>query len=537
MRCPSRSSTVGAVFTCAAVFFVHALRATSPNNAGEHWWGFVKYLADDQLQGRNTGSEGHRKAAEYLAHRFAADGLKPAGTQGYIQPVPFIAIRVDQDSSKAALIKNGQVTPLASGEEVLFSSRADWQNRVEAPLVFAGYALSAPSAGYNDLAGLDLKGKIAVYLSGAGPSSVPGNLRAHFGSSEERWKALKAAGAVGVAAIQNPRAMDIPWQRIRNNASQAGMILADPALQDSAGERVGLIINPTKADVLFTGSGHTFEETLTTGQQGKPLAHFPLAYSLRVEPVVVRSKVESQNVAGVVTGTDPELKNQYVVLTAHLDHLGVGKPINGDAIFNGAMDDASGDASLLEIAHELKETSKRPRRSLLFLAVTGEEKGLLGSRYFTAHPTVPTASMIADINIDMFLPIHPLHILTVFGLNESSLGDTVRAVAAEHHVEVQDDPQPERNIFIRSDQYNFIIHGIPAVMCAVGSKPGSNEAQIEKRWLTTRYHAPSDDVNQPVDLDAAALYNELMLDTAMKIADSPQRATWKPTSFFKTFAE
>jgi hypothetical protein len=408
---------------------------------------------------------------------------------------------------------------------------------VEAPLVFAGYGLSAPSAGYNDLAGLDLKGKIAVYLSGAGPSSVPGNLRAHFGSSEERWKVLKAAGAVGVVVIQNPRAMDIPWQRIRNNASQAGMILAEPALQDSAGERVGITINPAKADVLFTGSGHTFKEVLTLGQQGKPLAHFPLTYSLRVDPVVVRSNLESQNVAGVLTGTDPELRNEYVVLTAHLDHLGVGKPINGDSIFNGAMDDASGDASLLEIAQELKETGKRPRRSLLFLAVTGEEKGLLGSRYFTAHPTMPRSSMIADINIDMFLPIHPLHILTVFGVNESSLGDTVRAVATEHHVEVQDDPQPERNIFIRSDQYNFIIHGIPAVMCAVGSKPGSNEAQIEKQWLTTRYHAPSDDVNQPIDLDAAALYNELMLDTAIRVADNPQPPSWNATSFFKGFAD
>ncbi len=330
--------------------------------------------------------------------------------------------------------------------------------------------------------------------------------------------------------------MDIPWPRIRNNASQAGMILADPALQATEGEKASLTVNPANAEKFFEGSGHTFSEILASGQEGKPLPHFALAYSLRVDPVVEQSKVISQNVAAILPGSDPKLRGQYVVLTAHLDHLGIGKPINGDAIFNGAMDDASGVASLLEMAAELKATGKRPRRSLLFVAVTGEEKGLLGSEYFTAHPTVPLGSMVADINIDMFLPIHPLEVLTVFGLRESSLGDIVNRVAAEHHVETEDDPQPERNVFIRSDQYNFIIHGIPAVMCAVGAKKGTNEPSIDAEWLRTRYHAPSDDVNQPVDLHAAALYNELMLETALDIANRAQRPAWNSSSFFKRFA-
>ncbi len=511
-----------------------AFSDTNGSAQGQAWWAYVKFLASDKLQGRETGSEGHRQAAAYVAEQFKADGLKPAGTQGYIQPVPFLVVKVDQDRSKAELVQGGKVTPLASGEDVLFSPRCEWSGPMTAPMVFLGYAMSAPSAGYDDLKGMDLKGKIVVFLTGAGPSKVPGNLRAH--ASHERWLALKAAGALGVVSVSNPEMMDIPWPRIRNNASQPGMLLEEPALQETAGEKVALTVNPAHAEKLFAGSGHTFSEILKAGQKGEPLPHFPLKYSLRVEPVVSKSKVVSQNIAAILPGSDPALKSQYVVMTAHVDHVGVGNPINGDSIFNGAMDNAAGVASLLEIAKEAKTSSDRPKRSILFVIVTGEEKGLLGSKYFAAHPTVPEHSIVADINIDMFLPIIPLHLLTVYGLNESSLGGTVRQIAAQHNVEVQDDPQPARNVFIRSDQYNFIVHGIPSVACQVGAKPGSKEEQQQIEWLHTRYHAPSDDLNQPVDLGAAALFNQIMKGTAWAVADTERRPTWQPDSFFRRFA-
>lgn len=511
-----------------------AISETYDVSKGEAWWAYVKYLASDRLQGRETGSEGHRQAANYVAEQFKNDRLKPAGTEGYIQPVPFIVIKVDQDSSRAELLRKGEATPLEPGEDVLFSSRCEWAGPVTAPLVFLGYAMSAPSIGYDDLAGVDLKGKIVVFLTGAGPSKVPGNLRAH--ASHERWQILKAAGALGVVSISNPEFMDIPWARMRNNASQPGMLLEEPALQDTAGEKVALAVNPASAEKLFAGSGHSFDEILKAGQKGEALPHFPLKYSLRVEPAVSKSRVVSQNIAAILPGSDPVLKSQYVVMTAHVDHLGVGKPIHGDSIFNGAMDNAAGVASLLEIAKEAKESGNAPKRSLLFVVVTGEEKGLLGSKYFAAHPTVPEHSMVADINIDMFLPIMPLHVLTIFGMQESSLGGTVRKIAEQHGVEVQDDPQPSRNVFIRSDQYNFILHGIPSVACKVGAKPGSKEEQQETEWLHTRYHAPSDDVNQPVDLAAAVLFNEIMRETAWTVANTEQRPTWEPNSFFRRFA-
>jgi len=220
-----------------------------------------------------------------------------------------------------------------------------------------------------------------------------------------------------------------------------------------------------------------------------------------------------------------------------VDHVGVGEPIAGDRIYNGAMDNASGTAVLLDVASSLARSAERPKRSLLLVFVTAEEKGLLGSKYFAARPAVDPASMVADVNVDMFLPIVPLRTLTVWGLDESDLGDAARAAAAAHGVEVQRDPEPQRNIFIRSDQYNFIRDGVPALMMAVAPAPGSAEqAQLFRDWLTHRYHAPSDDTSQPVDLRAAGLYEDVVRTLVLDVANADRRPEWKPDSFFRRYA-
>jgi Zn-dependent M28 family amino/carboxypeptidase len=248
--------------------------------------------------------------------------------------------------------------------------------------------------------------------------------------------------------------------------------------------------------------------------------------------------VRSANIIAKLPGSDPALKNEYVVLSAHIDHIGIGEPINGDRIYNGAMDNASGSAVLLDVASSLKKSGETLKRSLLFVFVTGEEKGLLGSRYFTAHPTVDPKAMVADINIDMFLPIVPLKLLTVWGLAESDLGDEVRHVAEANGIGVQADPEPQRNVFIRSDQYNFIRHGIPALMMGVAPDPASPEqVQLFRDWLTHRYHAPSDDLEQPVDLLAAAQYEEVIRGLMTNVADSSRRPQWKSDSFFRRYSE
>ena len=510
--------------------------ATDFTAEGRRWWSHIQYLASDELEGRNTGSEGHRKAATYIAGEFERSGLKPAGTSGYFQPVKFDVKQIVEDRSSVALVRNGKTERVKLGEDADISLRGDIADGdTDAPAVFAGYALTVPEKNYDDLAGLDLKGKIVVMLSG-GPASIPGPLKAHYQSAGERWKFLKAAGAVGIATIQNPKAMDIPWSRSTLARLAPSMNLSDPDLQDTKGLRFSLTINPEHADKFFAGTGHTIAEILDAADHDRPLPHFPLGANIRAHVTLKRSQVESQNVAGLLPGTDPKLKNEYVVMTAHLDHVGVGQPINGDAIYNGAMDDASGIASVLEVAHMLRESKVNLRRSVLFVAVTGEEKGLQGSKYFAAHPTVNGKNIVADINLDMFLPLHALHYLEVQGVDESSLGDDIRAVSKTAGVEVQRDKEPQRNLFIRSDQYSFIKQGVPALAFKFGYLPGSPEEKLHKDWLKNRYHAPSDDLNQPVDKEAAAEFNRIIVNLLERVANANDRPQWKATSFFKRFA-
>jgi Zn-dependent M28 family amino/carboxypeptidase len=519
----------------AAAGLLTAASAPDFNALGKHWWAHIEYLASDDLQGRNTGSPGHLKAARYVAGEFERFGLKPAGTSGYLQPIKLNVRQIVEDQSSLAVIRNGKAESLTLGDDATLSMRGDIQENADAGAVFAGYGLRIPEKNYDDLADLDMRGKIVVFLSG-GPASIPGPLKAHYSSGGERWKALKAAGAVGTATIQNPKAMDIPWSRARLSRFMPSMSLADPLFDESQGQRVAITINAEHADKFFVGTGHTIAEILADADNNRPLPHFALAKSIRAHVAMEKSQVESQNVVALMPGTDPKLKGEYVVLSAHLDHVGIGRPINGDSIYNGAMDDASGIASLLEIARMLHESHAKLHRSVLFIAVTGEEKGELGSQYFATHPTVNGKSIVADINMDMFLPLHALHYLEVQGLAESTLGDDIRAVARAHGVEVQADKEPQRNLFIRSDQYSFIRRGVPALAFKFGYLPGSPEEKLHKDWLRDRYHAPSDDLNQPVDKAAAAQFNEIILALAERVADASGRPQWKPDSFFRRFA-
>ena len=502
---------------------------------GKIWWNYVKVLAADDMEGRETGSAGLRKAQEYVVEQLKRAGLEPVGSKAYYQPMQFVSRQIVEKDSSLALVHNGQVEPLALGDDAIFSTRVELAPSVEAPLIFAGYGLTIPELSYNDLADLDLRDKVVVIFAGA-PAEVPGALASHYQSAGERWKTLRKAGAVGVITILNPTAMDIPWSRISANRAHPSMALKGTEFDETAGQQLAVTFNPEKAQKLFEGSGHTLQELVDLVKDRKPLPRFPLTISVRARATVNKKEVESANLVAQLPGSDPKLKNEYVVLSAHLDHLGMGEPINGDRIYNGAMDNASGSAVLLDLIGSLRKSPKKLKRSLLFVFVTGEEKGLLGSRYFTTHPTVKPGSMIANINIDMFLPIVPLKVLTVYGLGESELGDMAREVAQQLGVQVQADPEPQRNAFIRSDQYNFIRHGVPALAMGVGFEKGSPEQEIFKNWRTQRYHAPSDDLDQPVDLAAAGRYEEIVRALMVRAADGPGRPQWKADSFFRRYA-
>lgn len=503
---------------------------------GNTWWEHVKFLADDNLEGRETGSEGLRKAEAYVVEQLTRAGLQPAGVNGFYQPVKFVSREIMEKDSSAALVSNGKTEPLVLGEDAYFNTRVNLApEEIKAPLVFVGYGLQIPETNYDDLAGLDLKGKIVVYLAGS-PADTPTALSAHYQTAGERWKALQRAGVIGTVGIPNPVSMDIPWSRMSLNRAHPSMDLVGSEFDETSGLKLALTFNPAQAEKLFAGSGHTFAEIADLGKDRKPLPHFPLGVSLKARATLKSTSVESANVIAKLPGSDPTLSNQYVVLSAHVDHIGIGEPINGDRIYNGAMDNAAGVAALLDIAASWKAKQAHPRRSILFVFVTAEEKGLLGSKYFAAHPTVPAKSMVADINIDMFLPIVPLKVLKVQGLTESDLGDRAREAAQTFDVRVQADPQPLRNAFIRSDQYNFIRHGIPAVKLDVGFDPGSPDEKIFKEWLTVRYHAPSDDLAQPVDYATAATYEEVTRQLLISVANADARPNWKPDSFFRRYA-
>jgi Zn-dependent M28 family amino/carboxypeptidase len=499
---------------------------------GKAWWAHIQYLADDKLEGRGTGTEGFAKAAAYVADQFQKAGLQPAGVNGYVQPVDFSVLQLDEQKSLLEIVRDGKPEPFKFGEEGYLVPTSK-SATVDAQAVFIAYGLKIPEEKVDDFAGIDLKGKIAVYITG-GPKSVPTSVKAHFQSGEERRKNLAAAGAIGMVVIPNPDSQEVPWSRSAGARFSQKMELKS-ATNGSPSPQFAMVLNPVCAEKFFAGSGHSFQEIMTSLREDKPLPHFPLAITIRAKTGVKSATARSQNLAGLMPGSDPVLKNEYVVISAHLDHLGIGEAVDGDKIYNGAMDDASGIASVIEVAKAIHESGAKPKRSILFLAVTAEEKGLLGSQAFATNPTVK-GTIVADLNMDMYLPLFPLKFLEVQGLGESTLGDDITAVAKDEGVTVQADKQPDHVRFIRSDQYSFIKTGVPSLAFKFGWLPGTPEERLFNDWYKDRYHGVKDDLSQPVDAAAAAQFDAILEKLALRVADADSRPTWKSDSFFKRFA-
>jgi hypothetical protein len=510
-----------------------AIGQARAERVGARCWEDVRVLADDNMEGRRAGSPGHRRAAEFVADNFRRAGLKPGSPQGFLQAVRLQSRKLNEPNSRLKLVSSRGERPLKLGDDAAFILRGDVAPEVDAPLVFAGYGLALPQYGVDDLEGLDLKGKVVVAFNAA-PDSVPGSAGAHFGSSAERWKVYKAAGAVGVIVVPNPHAMDLPWERAMQNRLEPQMTLTGG--EDLyAGLKLSVGFNPARLPLLLEGSGHSAEDLLALLKDRKPLPHFDLPVRIAAAVDVESAELTSENVIGVLPGSDPALRDEYVVLSAHLDHLGIKSSpegeSTGDRVFNGAMDNASGIAVLMQIARELGK-KKPPRRSIVFAAVTAEELGLLGSRAYVADAKSRGQRIVANINTDMFLPLFPLKQLIVFGLEESDLSEDARIIAGDLRIDVQTDPQPQRNRFIRSDQYSFIRAGIPALALKVGYLEGSPQADMDRTWSAERYHAVSDSPDQPVDLSAIGLYTEFMKRLSVRVANRDKAPRWYDGSVF-----
>ncbi|WP_461056886.1 M28 family metallopeptidase [Silanimonas algicola] len=506
----------------------------------------VEFLADDLLEGRLSGTRGYDIAAGYVASEFAQIGLRHgAADGGWLQPVGLVeSLSLLPPSRLVLRPTTGPAVRMAPGKDFLPVASLD-QAKVlaEAPVVFAGFGVSAPAHGHDDLAGIDVKGKVVLVFGGA-PSTFPPEVRAHYSAGLTKTKALVDRGAVGILQIQTREDQQrTPWERLVQQSWRSRMAWADKqGVANGAWPQLAIraSISPDSAAALFAGAPRTLDEAYAAAEAGTPQA-FELPLAVEQERHSMIRQRQSANVVGVLEGADPALKNEYVVISAHLDHVGKGAPIGGDAIYNGAFDNASGIAVMLEAARLLASSPVRPRRSVVFLAVTAEESGLQGADYFVQHPTVPREAIVANINIDMPVALAPLADVTAFGAENSTLGAVVERAAAAEGVAVTPDSKPEEVIFVRSDQYAFVRAGIPALYIDEGMRstdPTQDQAARVEAFRKERYHQPGDDLSQAIDWPSLAMLARLNARVITEVANDDARPAWHPGNFFgETFAE
>jgi hypothetical protein len=507
----------------AVLLSANIASAQAPN--ADRWWRDVQVLSHDSMRGRQSGSPEHREAAEYVARAFKGAGLEAGTPTGFLQPVYLNSRRIDETRSSIALVRDGVEEKLTFGEDAAYAIRTTYPaaNVTDAQLVFAGYGLHLPQIGHDDYAGLDVRNKVVVVM-GRPPRGVPGQVIAH--ARNQAWQTLRRMGALGMITIGGnaPDSAFIRGQRNRT-IPQNAIATEGPAFAT-------LAWNPARAEKLFAGAPQSVAALRAAADSGTALPRFELPTRIRFSGAVIETTIVSDNVVGVLRGSDPQLRDQYLVLTAHLDHVGVGRPVNGDSIYNGAMDNASGTALLMETARRFQEQKIRPKRSIIFLAVTAEEHGLLGSRYFAENPTVPVGSIVANLNTDMFMPIIPFKMVMVNGLEESNLADDAQRAGTKTGVPVVTDPEPEENRFVRSDQYSFIAKGIPALSFKVGFARDTPEHQAVIEFRRRRYHMPDDEVTEHVDLNTAAGFTNFYMYAVQEVANRATRPAWNSSSVF-----
>ena len=505
----------------------------------------MAFLADDLLEGRGTGTRGQELAARYVAAQFEELGMAPAGTGGtFYQRVPFREVTIVPEKCSLNLAENGTSSGLKWGDDfIMFGNALKEDSEVEATVVFVGYGVATPDGNYDDYAGVDVKGKIVAFLSGA-PPSLPSELRAHVGSTREKQRLAVAHGAIGGIAVRPPQADAIlPWARSVIGVRFPSMRWLGPDSQpgDTFPQIRGVAALSTPAsEKLFAHAPKSWEQVLKDAAASKPQS-FTLPITARIHVVSQHREVSSPNVLAVLPGSDAALKNEYVVYSAHTDHLGIGPAINGDSIYNGAADDASGVAALLVLAQAFKSLPHPPARSIFFLATTAEEKGLLGADYFAEFPTVPRKSLVADLNMDGASVFYTFDEIVALGGPSSSLGNLVERDAPLLGLKMIPDPQPEQLGFVRNDEYSFVRRGVPAISLNEGfhaKDPKVDGKKLADDYIRLHYHAPSDDMSQPLDFDAAVQFMQINFLVGYHVAQAPQRPAWNMSDFFgKTFGQ
>ncbi|WP_144392715.1 M28 family metallopeptidase [Pleionea sediminis] len=508
----------------------------------------ISFLADDSLKGRATGSEGYNIAAKYVASHFQQYGLKPAGSgDSYLQPIQFRERQLNIEATKLTFNKSSTINLQLPDDFVTRGNEVASEQKLTAPLVFIGYGIKAPDFSHNDYETIDVTGKIVVIMLGK-PASFASEKGAHLANVRERARAAAKHGAVGVLLLHTPAAEKrYPYERIKKTLNSHSIDWLDengipgnsiPELKGSA------LLSQTAASLLLSDSEYTFESLLEKIEKDEPLPKFDLDFTATIQTQTKFKNITSYNVAGFIEGSDPELKHEYILYTAHLDHLGEYhslEPLESekDIIHNGALDNASGTAIMLETARLF--STNPPKRSILFLAVTAEEKGLLGSDFYAKNPTVPIDQIVANINLDMPLILYPIGDVIAFGSEHSTMEDFVQKAAETVNLQLSPDPMPEQNIFTRSDHYSFVKQGIPAVFLVPGFKSlddSVNGEEMFQKFFAEHYHQPSDESSLPINYEAGAVFTQVNYLIGKEIGNSKERPRWHEGNFFgETFAK
>jgi hypothetical protein len=520
------SMKLGSVAALSAVLLASA--AGAQTFSPERLRADVAFLADDLLEGRGTGTRGYDLAARFVAARFEALGLKPGGTDGWYQPIPFVIATADP-ARKSAVTVNG-VRFEHGGHANISPAFSTATIDESVPAVFVGYGLEDKKYGLDDYAGLDVKGKIVVLLRGT-PEGLPSDIAATLG--EKKTEVAAAKGAVGIIAITTPAVLKtMAWERQLAMGALPRMryVHPDGRVEDVSGPvRLSATVNPEAAEQLFKGTPLDGKlAALFADRKARPKG-FALSNPVRVERYSKVERTQSGNVIGVLEGSDPALKNEVIMLSAHLDHLGI-LASGEDRIANGAMDNATGIATMLEAARAFAEFGKRPKRSIAFVALTGEEKGLFGSEYLSKYPLPASHKLVANVNLDMPILTYDFTDVIAFGAEHSTVGEAVGRAGAEMGVKLSPDPMPDQRLFVRSDHYNFVKQGVPSIFLVTGFANGGEKAT--KVFEDEHYHTASDDMTLGINWAAAAKFARLNYLIANQLADAPEAPRWYAGDYF-----
>jgi Peptidase family M28/PA domain len=480
------------------------------------WWSITGDLSSDAMEGRDTGSPGYDRAAKYVADRFAALGLKPAGENGgWYQTLPLKEVRVEKEGTSLQIVRDqffdeqsGRLVEVTSTPIFLhdITVRPSWSLPawINAPLAFRGYCSAQELTDVND--------KVAICF---------GARRIGMTTGAQRLEAAAKAGAIGVINVDDPGFTIEPSRWPEAYARSISFRDAPPAAYPNMAV---MRLNANALGSVIAGSDQSPATILKAGAASQPLPSFDIPARLRATFNQSTRKLKSDNILALLPGIDPVLSKEIVLVSAHLDGYGYGEPVNGDSLYNGAFDDAAYVATLLRLAEQ--QAGKGFKRSVLFAVYTGEEKGLLGSEWFSTHLTVPKEKIAAVVNLDQLRPLFPLKALTMHAIDETTLATNVRRVASAMNIEIRPDLEPERNLNQRTDHWPFLRASIPATNFVFGFDPGTESERRYREWYQVRYHRPQDDMTQPIDWDAARDMNTFFYRLVEDIANDPVRPSF-----------